>query len=123
MTTTIILAILAAVFVWVVFIYNSLVKFKNRAKEAWADIDVQLKRRYNLIPNLVETVKGYASHEKEIFTKVSEARAKAMGAKDPKEKGQAENMLSNTLKSLFAVVENYPELKEPEKREAPQVKF
>jgi len=109
--TTIILAILAVVFVWVIFIYNGLVKFKNRAQEAWADIDVQLKRRYNLIPNLVETVKGYASHEKEIFTKVTEARAKAMGAKDPKEKGQAENMLSDTLKSLFAVSENYPDLK------------
>ena len=109
--TTIILAILAVVFLWVVFIYNSLIKFKNRAQEAWADIDVQLKRRYNLIPNLVETVKGYASHEKEIFTKVTEARAKAMGAKDPKEKGQAENMLSDTLKSLFAVSENYPDLK------------
>jgi LemA protein len=109
--TTIILIVLAAVFLWVIFIYNSLVKFKNRAKEAWADIDVQLKRRYNLIPNLVETVKGYASHEKEIFTKIAEARAKAMGAQGIKEKGQAENALSQTLKSLFAVSESYPDLK------------
>ena len=107
----IILAILAVVFVWIVFIYNGLVKFKNRAQEAWADIDVQLKRRYNLIPNLVEAVKGYAAHEKEIFTKIAEARAKAMGAKDIKERGQAENALSQTLKSLFAVSESYPDLK------------
>jgi len=107
----IILAILAVVFVWVIFIYNGLVKFKNRAQEAWADIDVQLKRRYNLIPNLVETVKGYAAHEKEIFIKIAEARAKAMGAKDVKERGQAENALSQTLKSLFAVSEDYPDLK------------
>lgn len=107
----IILAILAVVFVWVIFIYNNLVKFKNRAQEAWADIDVQLKRRYNLIPNLVETVKGYAAHEKEIFIKIAEARAKAMGAKDVKERGQAENALSQTLKSLFAVSESYPDLK------------
>lgn len=107
----IILAILAVVFVWVIFIYNNLVKFKNRAQEAWADIDVQLKRRYNLIPNLIETVKGYAAHEKEIFIKIAEARAKAMGAKDVKERGQAENALSQTLKSLFAVSESYPDLK------------
>lgn len=107
----IILAILAVVFVWVIFIYNSLVKFKNRTQEAWADIDVQLKRRYNLIPNLIETVKGYAAHEKEIFIKIAEARAKAMGAKDVKERGQAENALSQTLKSLFAVSESYPDLK------------
>ena len=107
----IILAILAVIFIWVIFIYNGLVKFKNRAQEAWADIDVQLKRRYNLIPNLVEAVKGYAAHEKEIFTKIAEARAKAMGAKDIKERGQAENALSQTLKSLFAVSESYPDLK------------
>jgi len=91
--------------------YNRLVTLRNRAKEAWADIDVQLKRRYDLIPNLVETVKGYASHEKEIFEKVAEARAKAMGATGMKEKAEAENQLSQTLKSLFAVVEAYPELK------------
>ena len=96
---------------WLVGIYNSLVKIKNRTKEAWADIDVQLKRRYNLIPNLMETVKGYASHEKGVFEKVTQARAQAMGAQNVEEKAKAENMLSNTLKSLFAVSENYPDLK------------
>ncbi len=96
---------------WLIGIFNALVKIKNRAKEAWADIDVQLKRRYNLIPNLMETVKGYASHEKEVFEKVTQARAQAMGAQNVEEKAKAENMLSNTLKSLFAVSENYPDLK------------
>ena len=110
-TLHIILIILAAVVLWVVFTYNRLITLKNRAKEAWSDIDVQLKRRYNLIPNLVETVKGYATHERELFQKVTEARTKAMGAAGVKEKGQAENMLSDTLKSLFAVAENYPDLK------------
>ncbi|PIP23896.1 MAG: hypothetical protein COX36_00830, partial [Candidatus Nealsonbacteria bacterium CG23_combo_of_CG06-09_8_20_14_all_38_19] len=89
--------------------YNGLVVFRNRAKEAWADIDVQLKRRYDLIPNLVETVKGYASHERELFEKVTEARARAMGAGNMKERGEAENALSQTLKTLFAVAENYPQ--------------
>lgn len=96
---------------WVISTYNGLIRLRNRTKEAWADIDVQLKRRYNLIPNLVETVKGYASHERGVFEKVTEARSKAMGAKDLKERGRAENALSNTLKTLFAVAENYPELK------------
>ncbi len=96
---------------WIVFTYNSLVRLKNYAKEAWADIDVQLKRRYNLIPNLVEVVKGYAAHEKEVFEKVTQARAMALGAKTMKEKQQAENILSGALKTLFAVAENYPELK------------
>jgi len=96
---------------WLIIVYNGLIKLKNRAKEAWADIDVQLKRRYNLIPNLVETVKGYAAHERELFEKVTEARTKAMGAQNVKERAQAENMLTNTLKTLFAVSENYPELK------------
>jgi LemA protein len=92
-------------------LYNSLVVLRNRAKEAWADIDVQLKRRYDLIPNLVETVKGYATHERELFEKVTQARANAMSAQGAKEKAGAENMLSETLKSLFAVSENYPDLK------------
>jgi len=96
---------------WAVMDYNSLVTLKNRAKEAWADIDVQLKRRYDLIPNLVETVKGYATHEKELLEKVTQARANAMGASGVKGKADAENMLSSTLKSLFAVSENYPDLK------------
>ncbi len=110
----VILVILVLVFFWIVLIYNGLVRLKNRAKEAWADIDVQLKRRYNLIPNLVETVKGYATHEKEVFEKVTEARARAMGAADVKEKQEAENALSQTLKTLFAVSESYPELKASE---------
>ena len=99
---------------WVVFTYNRLVVLRNRAKEAWADIDVQLKRRYDLIPNLVETVKGYATHEREVFEKVTAARARAISAEksgNPKEVAEAENFLSGTLKTLFAVVENYPDLK------------
>lgn len=111
---TIIIAILAVVVVavlWLVTAYNSLVKLRLRTKEAWSDIDVQLKRRYDLIPNLVEVVKGYASHEKELFEKVTQARSNAISAKGLKEKAQAENMLSDTLKSLFAVAEAYPDLK------------
>lgn len=96
---------------WLIIVYNSLVKKKNRAQEAWSDIDVQLKRRYNLIPNLVNTVKGYASHERELFEKVTQARAAAMGANGPGEQAKAENALSSTLKTLFAVSENYPQLK------------
>ena len=111
MFTGLILGIIVIVLFWIVLTYNGLVKLRNRAKEAWSDIDVQLKRRYNLIPNLVETVKGYAAHEKEVFQKVTEARARAMGATDPKEKGEAENVLSRTLKTLFAVSERYPDLK------------
>ncbi|KPJ55638.1 hypothetical protein AMJ49_06660 [Parcubacteria bacterium DG_74_2] len=105
------LIIIAVLGLGVIAVYNSLIKLRNRAQEAWADIDVQLKRRYNLIPNLVETVKGYASHERELFEKVTEARTRAMGATGLKEKGQAENMLTGALKSLFAVSENYPDLK------------
>lgn len=107
----IVLIIAGLIILWVILTYNRLITLRNRAKEAWADIDVQLKRRYNLIPNLVEAVKGYASHEKGVFEKVTEARTKAMGAQTVKEHSQAENMLSGTLKSLFAVAENYPELK------------
>ncbi|MDI6883203.1 MAG: LemA family protein [Patescibacteria group bacterium] len=108
---SIILIIVAVIVLWLVGIYNGLVKRKQRSKEAWADIDVQLKRRYDLIPNLVETVKGYASYERELFEKVTEARARAMGAKGMREKGEAENVLTGTLKTLFAVAENYPDLK------------
>jgi LemA protein len=107
----IVLIIAGLIILWVIFTYNRLITLRNRTKEAWSDIDVQLKRRYNLIPNLVEAVKGYASHEKGVFEKVTEARTKAMGAQTVKEHSQAENMLSDTLKSLFAVAENYPELK------------
>ena len=112
MTILYLVLVIAVVLVlWAICAYNRLVTLRNRAKEAWADIDVQLKRRYDLIPNLVETVKGYASHEKTVFEDVTNARTKAMGATAPADKAQAENMLSGTLKSLFAVAENYPELK------------
>ena len=107
----IILFVVLALILWLIGVFNALVKIKNRVKEAWADIDVQLKRRYNLIPNLMETVKGYASHEKGVFEKVTQARAQAMSAQNVEEKAKAENMLSNTLKSLFAVSENYTDLK------------
>ncbi len=91
--------------------YNSFVRMRNRGREAWADIDVQLKRRYDLIPNLVATVKGYATHESQAFENVTKARAQAMQATAPVEKAQAENALAGTLKSLFAISEAYPELK------------
>lgn len=108
---SIILIIIGVLLLWVIFIFNRLVALRNRVREAWADIEVQLKRRYNLIPNLVETVKGYAAHEKGVFEKVTEARTRAMGAQGVKEKAASENFLSSTLKSLFAVAENYPDLK------------
>jgi len=112
MSTPIILAIVAAVVVlWIVALYNGLVRLKNRVDEAWSDIDVQLKRRYDLIPNLINTVKGYATHEKELLEKVTEARAKAINAGTMAEHEQAENMLTGALKSVFAVAENYPDLK------------
>src|SRR3989338_7793974 len=109
--TFIILGLVVLAALWVIASFNGLVTLKNRAKEAWADIDVQLKRRYDLIPNLVQTVKGYATHEKELFEKVTQARANAMSAQGVAQKAGAENMLSQTLKSLFAVSENYPDLK------------
>lgn len=107
----ILIIIIVVVALWLIMTYNGLITLKNRVDEAWSDIDVQLKRRYDLIPNLVNTVKGYAAHEKEVFEKVTEARARAMGAGTAHDKAEAENMLSNTLKSLFAVAEAYPELK------------
>ena len=107
----IIVIILVVLVIWAIAIYNGLIRLKNRVEEAWSDIDVQLKRRYDLIPNLVNTVKGYAAHEKEVFEKVTEARSRAMGAGSATDKAQAENALSQTLKSLFAVAENYPDLK------------
>src|SRR4030043_211403 len=110
-TLLIVLIIVAVIVVAIIVMYNSLIRLKNRVDEAWSDIDVQLKRRYDLIPNLVETVKGYASHEKEVFEKVTEARTRAMAAQSTGDKAQAENMLSQTLKSLFAVAEAYPDLK------------
>ena len=111
MTGYIILGILLVLAVWLIFAYNKFVTFINRAKEAWADIDVQLKRRYDLIPNLVNTVKGYATHESEAFENVTKARAAAMGAQNIVDKGKTENMLAGALKSIFAVAEAYPDLK------------
>ena len=108
---TIILIILAIIILWLVFTYNSLVSARNRVDEAWSDIEVQLKRRYDLIPNLVSTVKGYAAHEKELLENVTEARSQAMSATGVHDKLEKENMLSATLRSLFAVAENYPDLK------------
>lgn len=105
------LGIVVALVLFFIYKYNGFVVFRTRADEAWADIDVQLKRRYDLIPNLVNTVKGYATHESEAFEKVSEARSKAMQAGTLSEKGEAENALTGTLKSLFAISESYPELK------------
>lgn len=107
----IIIAIVVIVILWIIAAFNGLVTLKNRAKESWADIDVQLKRRYDLIPNLVETVKGYASHEKTVFEDVTKARTSAMSAQGMAAKAGAENALSSTLKSLFAVAESYPDLK------------
>lgn len=105
------LVILIGLFVfWLILTYNTLITFRNRVEEAWSDIEVQLKRRYDLIPNIVNTVKGYAGHEDRVFSKVTEARAAAMGARTMKEHAKAENMLTESLKSLFAVSENYPAL-------------
>ena len=107
----ILLVVFGVLFLTVIGIYNALVRLRNRCENGWAQVDVQLRRRYDLIPNLVETVKGYAKHERELFEKVTQARANAINATSVKEQGQAENMLTGTLKSLFAVAENYPDLK------------
>lgn len=107
----ILLVAVAAFGLWLVIVYNSLIRLRNRVDEAWSDISVQLKRRYDLIPNLVSTVKGYAAHERQLFENVTAARSRAMGAQSAHDKAEAENMLSQTLKSLFAVAENYPDLK------------
>ncbi len=111
MIVWILLGLLVLAIVWVIGAYNGLVSLKNRTDEAWSDIDVQLKRRYDLIPNLVETVKGYAKHEKQVFDDVTKARAAAMGAGSLEDKAAKENMLTGALKSVFAIAENYPELK------------
>ncbi len=108
------LVILAALVVGAVVIYNGLVRLREQADAAWADIDVQLKRRHDLIPNLVETVKGYAGHERETLEAVVEARSAAMSARTPVERAQAENMLTGALKSLFALSEAYPQLQAAE---------
>lgn len=106
-----VLIIVAVVILWGIAAYNRFVRLRTRSEEAWADIDVQLKRRFDLIPNLIETVKGYASHEQNVLQGVTEARTQAMGAQTVAEHAEAENMLTGALKSLFAVSENYPDLK------------
>ena len=111
MPIIVILVVLAILIMAAIAIYNGLVQSRNRVDEAWSDVEVQLKRRYDLIPNLVNAVKGYAKHEEGVFTKVTDARAAAMAAPNPGQKLAAENQLSQTIRSLFAVAENYPELK------------
>jgi len=111
MSLWIVLGIVAALVLYVIAIYNRLVVLRNRIENAWAQIDVQLRRRYDLIPNLVETVKGYAAHEREVFERVTEARARAIAAGSVAQQAQAENMLTQALRSLFAVAEAYPALR------------
>lgn len=113
-TIWIVVIAIGAIALWLISAYNGLVRLRQRVKEAFADIDVQLKRRHDLIPNLVNTVQGYASHEKGVFEEVTKARSAAMSAEGTLEQAKAENMLSETLKSLFAVAENYPDLKASE---------
>jgi LemA protein len=107
----ILLGVVVLLLLYVVVTYNGLVRLRNRVKNSWAQIDVQLRRRYDLIPNLVETVKGYAKHERETFEAVTAARAAAINAQGPVAQAQAENMISGALKTLFSVAEAYPELK------------
>ncbi|OFX31647.1 MAG: hypothetical protein A2Z07_08760 [Armatimonadetes bacterium RBG_16_67_12] len=109
-----IVGIIVLLVLYAVLLYNRLVVLRNRIDNAWSQIDVQLRRRYDLIPNLVETVKGYATHEREVFERVTEARARAISASNVKDQGQAENMLTQALRSLFAVAENYPQLRASE---------
>ncbi|MCE5197678.1 MAG: LemA family protein [Armatimonadota bacterium] len=111
LTVGIVVGIAILIVIWVIAKYNQLVSLKNRIENAWSQIDVQLKRRYDLIPNLVETVKGYAKHESEVFENVTKARNMAINASTPQEQGAAENQITGALKSLFAVAEAYPELK------------
>ena len=106
-----ILIVVVVLVLWAIFIYNNFVRLRTRVRESWSDIETQLKRRYDLIPNLVNTVKGYAKHERETFENVTKMRANALSANGAAEQGAAENMLTDALKSLFAVAENYPDLK------------
>ena len=110
-TLLIILGVVGVLAIWFIATYNGLITLKNKVEEGWADIETQLKRRYDLIPNMVETVKGYATHESGTLENVTKARNMAMAANSLEEKAQAENMLAGTLKTLFAVAENYPDLK------------
>lgn len=107
----ILVVILVLLVIYVIASYNGLVRLNQQSTEAWSDINVQLKRRYDLIPNLVNTVKGYASHEKTVFEDVTKARANALGASSVADAAKAENQFQQTMKSLFAVAENYPDLK------------
>ncbi len=111
MLSYVLLAILAIIIIASITIYNRLVKLRNTVQSSWSDIDVQLKKRFDLVPSLVETVKAYAKHEREVFEKVTEARSMAMQGGSPEQMAKSENMFRDTLKSLFAVAENYPELK------------
>jgi len=106
-----IIGIIVVLALGIIAIYNSLVRLRVQCDNAWADIDVQLKRRYDLIPNIVETVKGYAGHERKTLEEVTEARSRAMAARGPAEKGEAEGFLTQALKSLFALAEAYPQLR------------
>src|SRR5437660_5427462 len=114
MTGIIVLVLLVLIVIFLIGMYNSLVQLRVRCDSSWSDIDVQLKRRHDLIPNLVETVKGYAAHEKGTFENVAKYRSMAMQATEPAEKAQAESQLSTALKSLFAVAESYPQLRASE---------
>ena len=107
----ILIAVAVVLLLYVIVAYNGLVRLRNRVENAWAQIDVQLRRRYDLIPNLIETVKGYATHERETFQRVTEARSRGINASGVGEQAQAENMITSALKSLFAVAEAYPDLK------------
>ena len=109
--STIILIIVAVIVLFIIFLYNSLIRLRNQVKNSWVQIDVQLKRRNDLIPNLIETVKGYMKHEKTVLENVTKARSAILAAETIEGKAKASNMLSQTLKSLFAVSENYPQLK------------
>jgi LemA protein len=110
----VVIGVVVILILWLLFTYNSLIVLRNRVRESWSQIDVQLKRRSSLIPNLVETVKGYAKHEKEVFENVTKARSALVSAKGPKEAAKADTMLTGALRSLFAVAEGYPNLKASE---------
>src|SRR3989338_6168921 len=114
MITYVVIGAVVLAVMWLLATYNSLITLRNRVREAWSQIDVQLKRRSSLIPNLVEAVKGYVKHEKGVLEEVTKARTSLMNAKNPKEAADADNMLTGALKSLFAVAENYPNLKASE---------
>lgn len=120
MVTYIVIGAVVLIALWLLATFNSLVTLRNRVREAWSQIDVQLKRRSSLIPNLVEAVKGYVKHEKGVLEEVTKARTSLMGAKNPKEAADADNMLTGALKSLFAVAEAYPQLRASENFKALQ---